>query len=87
MGFPGGSAWAMVKDIGDGYITLNERSLKRFSRSELDKIVFELDRRVREVRADQPALDDLPAVQTRQRRLQRLTRSRTMVDAYRAKRR
>lgn len=83
--FPGGSAWAMVRDIADGYILLTERSFKPFGKTELDKVYFELDRKLRDLRGEQPALDDLAAIQARNRRLQRLQTAQVMLQAYKAK--
>jgi hypothetical protein len=83
--FPGGSAWAMVRDIADGYYLLTERSFRAFNRAELDKIQFELDRRLRDLRGEQPALDDLQAIQLRNRRLQRLSTGSMMLSSYRVR--
>ncbi len=76
----------MVRDIAEGYVLLTERSFRPFSRPELDKVQFELDRKLRELRGEQPALDDLPAVQGRNRRLQRLQTAMTMLQAFRMRR-
>ena len=75
----------MARDIADGYYLLTERSFRPFNRPELDKIQFELDRKLRELRGEQPALDDLPAIQARNRRLQRLQTAQVMLQAYKAK--
>ncbi len=77
--FPGGSAWAMAKDIAEGYLICTDRTFLRFSAGELDQLAFELDRMQREVRGNQPALDDLPAIKLRNRKLQRLTGATTML--------
>ena len=83
--FPGGSAWAMVKDIAEGYYLVTERSFRTFGAVEMDRIQFELDRRLREVRGDQPDLEDLPAIQLRNRRLQRLQSAQMILHAFRAR--
>lgn len=75
----------MVRDIAEGYYLLTERSFRPFSRSELDKIQFEIDRKLRELRGEQPALDDLPAVQSRNRRIQRLTTGTMMLSSYKVR--
>ena len=59
MGFPGGSAYAMVRDVAEGYLLVTERTFKMMSRPELDQLTFEIDRHLRELRGDQPSLDDL----------------------------
>ncbi|MCZ7651550.1 MAG: hypothetical protein M5U13_10510 [Thermoanaerobaculia bacterium] len=80
--FPGGSAWAMAKDIAEGYVLCTERTFQRFAASELDQLAFEIDRMQRDVRGNQPPLDDLPAIQLRNRKLQRLTGAISMLRAY-----
>ncbi|HSM50172.1 MAG TPA: hypothetical protein VLA75_02085 [Thermoanaerobaculia bacterium] len=80
--FPGGSAWAMAKDIAEGYVLCTERTFQRFAAGELDQLAFEIDRMQRDVRGNQPALDDLPALQVRNRKLQRLSGAIAMLRAY-----
>lgn len=72
MGFPGGSAWSMAKDLSSGVQSLTEPLMRRLRRGELEQLVFEIERLLREVRGDQPSLDDIPALQQRNRRIQRL---------------
>lgn len=75
----------MARDLAEGYLLLNERSLLRFARGELDQLSFEIDRLLRDVRAEQPALDDLVAIQSRNRRVQRLNQSLLVLRSYRLK--
>jgi len=77
--FLGGSAWAMAKDISEGFILVTERTYAKLDAGELEKLAFELDRIQREVRGEQPAIDDLAAVQNRNRRLARLTGALSML--------
>jgi hypothetical protein len=83
MPFPGGSAYAMTRDVAEGYMLLTERSFKTLTRGDLDQLTFEIDRHLRELRGDQPSLDDLPAIQLRQRRMQRLNGALMMLRSYR----
>lgn len=85
MGFPGGSAYAMARDVAEGYLLVTERTFKTMTRSDLEQLSFEIDRYLRELRGDQPALDDLPAIQLRQRRMQRLNSTLQMVRGYRTR--
>ncbi len=85
--FLGGSAFAMVQQMKEGYLLITERSFKRMSRGDLDKLVFEIDRQMRTVRGDQPSLDDLDAIKTRNRRLQRLTSGLNILRSFRKKHR
>lgn len=85
-GFPGGSAWATAKDIAEGYLLVTERTFGRFDAGQLEKLAFEIDRAQREVRGDQPDIDDLEAVQTRNRKLMRLKGALTMLRSYQQRR-
>lgn len=84
--FPGGSAWAMVRDVAAGHFLVTERTFVNFNRAQLDKLTFELDRLLREVRAEQPALDDTRAVQDRNRRIQRINTAKMILRNFRMKR-
>ena len=85
MSFPGGSAYAMARDVAEGFLLVTERVFKTMSRSELDQVTFEIDRHLRELRGDQPPLDDVPALQQRQRRMQRLNSALTVMRSFRTK--
>ncbi len=85
--FPGGSAFAMAKDIAEGYLLVTERTFMRMLVPELDKLAFELDRALRDIRGTQPAIEDLPAVQLRNRKIQRLNGALSMLRGYRQRRR
>lgn len=75
----------MARDLAEGYLLLSERALTRFARSELEQLAFEIDRLLRDLRGEQVALDDLPAIQGRQRRIQRLNQSLIVLRSYRLK--
>ncbi len=81
--FLGGSAWAMSRDIAEGFILVTERTFQRLLVPELDQLAFELDRYLREVRGEQAPLDDLQAIQQRNRKISRLNQALTMLRAYR----
>ena len=85
--FTGGSAYAMVKQVADGVLLVTERSFRRLGRGELDKLGFEIEKVLREVRGEQPALEDLAAVQQRNRKIQRLNTCRMMLRTYRQRHR
>jgi len=72
----------MVRDIAEGHILVNERTFTRLKGEEMEKLQFELTRRMRSVRGQQPALDATREVQNRQRRLQRLAGARRILQAY-----
>lgn len=87
MAIPGGSAYAFARDASEGHFTITERTYMRMTKPELDKVAFELDRYLREIRGQQPDLDDLPALQKRNRKIQRINSSLSILRAYRRKRR
>lgn len=83
MTFPGGSAWAMARDIAEGFLLVTERTFVRLRGGEIEQLTFELERRVREVRGNQPSLDDQKELLARNRRLQRLVGAQRMLQAFR----
>jgi hypothetical protein len=85
MGFSGGSAYSMTRDIAEGYVLVTERSFRSLTAGDLEKLTFELDRHLRELRGDQPALDNIPAIQLRNRRIQRLNSALTVLRSFRMK--
>lgn len=85
MGIPGGSAYAMSRDIAEGYTLVTERTFKTLTPAELDKLVFEMDRFLRELRGDQPSLDDIPAIQLRNRRIQRINQAMLVLRSFRTR--
>jgi hypothetical protein len=85
MAFPGGSAYAMARDISEGYLSVTERSFKLFTRPDIDQLSMELDRLLRELRAEQTALDDHAEMQKKQRKLQRVNTALVVMRAWRAK--
>jgi hypothetical protein len=80
--FMGGSAWAMAQQISDGFILVSERTYKRLERVELEKLAFEMDKLLREIRAEQPAIDDVPAIQHKNRKMSRLTGALSQLRSY-----
>lgn len=86
MAFPGGSAYAMARDIAEGYQSVTERTFQRMNRAELDKLVFELDKQLRSIRGTQPDHGDTQEIQKRNRRIQRLNTAKMILRSYRQKR-
>jgi hypothetical protein len=85
MSFPGGSAWAMARDIAEGFVMVTERTFKSLTRSDLDQLAFELERHLRDLRGDQAPLDDIQAIQQRNRKIQRVNTATMVLRSYRAK--
>lgn len=82
---PGGSAYAMTRDIAEGYLLVTERSFKRMAGPEMDQLAFELDRHLRELRGEAAPTDDQAATQARNRRIQRLNAALMLLRAWRQK--
>jgi len=80
--FSGGSAFAMAKDIAEGFVLVTERTYQRLAAGELEQLAFELDRALREIRGSQPALDDQAALQQRNRKISRLTSALSILRSY-----
>jgi hypothetical protein len=80
MSFLGGSAYAMARDMGEGYILLNSTMLRRLAGDELKQLRFEVERLLTSLRAEQPAADDSQAIQGRNRKISRLNSAITMIN-------
>jgi hypothetical protein len=83
--FLGGSAYAMATGIAAGVHAVTERTSPPLSRADLVVFAVELDRHLREVRAEQPPLDDTTAIQSRNRRISRLNTALMILRAYKTK--
>lgn len=70
--FLGGSAFSMMKEVSEGYFSLSEVILKKYSLSELVELKNEAHRQLRELRANQPQEDPLE-IQKHQRKIMRLS--------------
>jgi len=85
MAIPGGSAFGYSRDIAEGYQVVTERSFKGLTRPEMDQLAFEIDRALRDIRAEQVPVDDLPMIQAKNRKIQRLNGAMMMMRNYRQK--
>ena len=84
--FPGGSAYAMARDVAGGFVSVTERTFARFVRPDFDKLNFELERLLKDLRAQQPDLEDTLAIQKRNRMIQRVNSCKMVMRAFRTKR-
>ncbi len=85
--FIGGSAYAMARDIGEGFVNVTARTFKSMTDADMNKLVFEIDRFLRELRGSQLATDDIGAVKARNRKIQRLNSAVMISRTYRQKHR
>ena len=81
--FLGGSAYAMSRDIAEGYVLLNANLLKKFTAPELAQLRQQLEKVQKEVRAEQPPLDDIQAIQKRGRKISRISSAMLVLDSLR----
>jgi hypothetical protein len=71
-GFLGGSAYAMSRDVAEGYYAVTARTFAGMTRPQMEQLAHELDKALRDIRGTQVPLDDLPAVQKKNRKIGRL---------------
>ena len=81
--FLGGSAYAMSRDIAEGFVLLNANLLKKFTDAELAQLRHHLEKVQKEVRAEQPTLDDVQAIQKRGRKISRISSALLILDTLR----
>lgn len=80
--FLGGSAFAMSREISEGYILVSPSSLKKFSSQEIRALQMELEKIQREVRGELPPLDDLMAIKKKNRKIQRISSALMTIRNY-----
>jgi hypothetical protein len=83
----GGSAPAMANQIAEGYTLLTAVQLKRLTDPEMDLLLFELEKILRDARGEQVNLEDIPALQVRNRKLSRLQNAIMQINMASQKRR
>ncbi len=69
----GGSAPAMAGQVAGGFVLLSAANLKGFTPAELQSFKLELEKALRNVRAEVPAQDDALAQQARNHKIGRLS--------------
>lgn len=84
-GFLGGSAYAMVRDVAEGYIIATELTFKKFRPDEFTSFLFEADKLMREFRGTVVPVGDIEGTKKRQRRMQRLQQAMTIANSARSK--
>jgi len=70
----------MARDVSEGYILINSNLLKRMTAEELRLLRFELEKMLTGVRGEQPALDNVMALQVRNRKISRLHSAVLMIN-------
>lgn len=85
--FIGGSAYAMARDIGEGYVTVTDRTFKAYTAAELRQLTHEIDRFLRDLRGSQSATDEMELVRKRNRSIGRLNTANMIIRVYKQKNR
>jgi hypothetical protein len=75
----------MAADLSEGYVTLNPVSLKKYERHEVDALAKELEKLVRDLRAQTVPQDDAEASQTKNRKLLRLSQATVVLNSWRTR--
>jgi hypothetical protein len=76
----GGSCPAMAAQINGGYVLLSTAHLRSFQPGELQTLRFELEKALRNVRAEVPPQDDALAQQSRNHKISRLSSALQVVQ-------
>ena len=84
-GFQGGSAYSMARDIAEGFVQVSERTYKKMTPSEMQKLTHEMDRHMRELRGEAVANAPTAEMQARQRKILRVRNALGILRAYQQK--
>jgi hypothetical protein len=76
----GGSCPAMAGQISGGYMTLSAASLRGFLPTDLHALKLELEKQLRNARAEVPPQDDALAQQARNHKISRLSAALQVVQ-------
>jgi hypothetical protein len=83
----GGSAPAMAEQVAAGYTLVSTVQLKRLTDPEMDQLQFELEKILRDIRSEAMDLEDIPAIQARNRKIARISGALQQIQAAKARRR
>lgn len=72
----------MARDIGEGFVLVTDRTLSRMSRAEIDKLTFELERCLRDLRGSPSADLETLDLQRRNRKMLKLTGAQRVLRAH-----
>ena len=76
----------MARDIGEGFVLVTDRTLNRMSSAEIDKLSFELERGLRDLRGEPTAQLETLDLQRRNRKMNKLTSAQRVLRAHLMKR-
>jgi len=75
----------MAADLSEGYVTLNPVTLKKYEKHEVDALAKELEKVMRDTRAQVVPQDDAEASQTKNRKLLRLSQANVVLQSWRVR--
>jgi hypothetical protein len=78
-------AWKSASEIADGYLVLNQATLKRLLPAELTALQQELEKATRDARTAIVPPDDVDGAQKKSRRLLRLSQAGVILQSYRSR--
>ncbi len=76
----------MARDIGGGFVLVTDRTLSRMSRAEIDKLSFEVERCLRDIRGAPSADLETLELQRRHRKMLKLGSAQRVLRAHLMKR-
>jgi hypothetical protein len=77
----------MAAQVADGYTLISAPQLKRLLDNELDQLQIELERIIRDIRSEPMNLEDIPAINARNRKIARISGALQQIQMTKAKRR
>jgi hypothetical protein len=77
----------MADQVAAGYTLISAVQLKRLTDPEMDQLQFELERILRDIRGEPMDLEDIAAIQARNRKIARVSGALQQIQATKAKRR
>lgn len=78
-------AWKAAGELAEGYLTLNPVSLKKYESHELDTLQKEIEKLSRDLRGQAVSQEDTEAIQSKNRKLLRLSQATSVIHAWRVK--
>jgi hypothetical protein len=76
----------MAREIGEGFVLVTERTLARMSRAQVDRLSFEIERCLRDIRGAPSADLEALELQRRNRKMLKLTGAQRVLRAHLMKR-
>jgi hypothetical protein len=78
-------AWKAASELAEGYLTLNQVSLKKYESHELDALQKEIEKLSRDLRGQAVPQEETEAIQLKNRKLLRLSQATGLIQAWRAR--